>query len=99
MVRARLRALERKLVLERADHRVEFRVGELVREWESAVQEGGPTPEPLDFIGRIIDEGIFLPTFSSVINYLEDCRYGDTVPAEKALFGRLLPWSRYPVCE
>ena len=91
MVRARLRSLERKLVLERADQGVRILVGDLVSEWYWAVEEGKPIPVPHDFVGRVIDDGFFLPTLASVLNYLEDCLHQGTIPDENSLFRRLLP--------
>ncbi len=95
MVRARLRSLERKLVLERADQGVRILVGDLVSKWYWAVEEGKPIPDPHDFIGRVIDDGFFLPTLASVMSYLEDCGCQGIIPEEKSLFRQLLPWSKY----
>ena len=90
-----LRVLEKRLVLERADPGVWILVGELVSKWYWAVQEGKPVPDPHDFVGRVIDDGFFLPTLASVMSYLEDCRSQGIIPEEKSLFRRLLPWSKY----
>ena len=99
MVRARIRALERKLVMERVEQRVCFRVEELVKEWSWAIYQDKPAPDPMVFAGEIINEGFYLPTFPRTLRYLEDCQSGGTAPEGKALFKRLLPWSTYPVCE
>ena len=95
MVRTMLRALEKRMVMERADQRMSFLVRGLVSQWYWAVQKGKPIPGPHDFVGRVIDDGFFLPTLASVMSYLEDCRRQGTIPDEKSLFRRLLPWSRY----
>ena len=97
MVRSRLRTLERKLVIERAEQRISFLVEQLVKEWDWAAYQGKPSPDPFDFIGQVIDEGFYLPTFSKAVRYLDDCSDESKVPDTKAIFQRLLPWSRYLV--
>ena len=91
IVRATLRALERNLVVDRAEQRVCFRVEELVKKWRWAIELGKPIPDPMEFIGEILDEGIYLPTFNKTIGYMNDCQSGSKVPEGKKLFQQLLP--------
>jgi len=87
------------LVVERAEGRICFQVEELINQWRRTSPLGKPVPDSLEFMKRIIDEGFYLPTFSKVINYLDECKAKSTAPDGKSLFKKLLPWSSYPVWE
>ena len=91
MVRTRLRALERKLVLERAEVRLERMVSNLVLEWGVAKHFGRQIPEPMDFIPNIIREGFFPRSSIKALYYLEECKREDQLPEQRRLLQILLP--------
>jgi len=93
-VRSRLRSLERKLVLERAEVQVEALVGQLVQKWEWYVNEGWPHPDPMDFIHQLFDAGFYLRSNVKAISYLEKCKWEDEIPEQRRLCQILLPWYR-----
>ena len=94
MVRWRLRGLERKLVFQRAEDLVARRVQQLIEDWERATHREEPCPDPRDFVNHLIDDGVYLPTFPRVINYLELCRGSADTPDPRRLRRMLLPWYR-----
>ena len=53
MVGARLRRLERQLVLERAEQEVASQVDRLLLEWDVAQCFGRPLPQPFEFVNGI----------------------------------------------
>ena len=92
MVNSRLRSLERKLVLERAEVLLEGRVHNLALEWDAAKYFGRSPPEPMDFILDIINQGFFLRSNIKALSYLEECKREGKVPEERRLSQILLPW-------
>ena len=94
MARSRLRGLERKLVFQRAEDLVAELVQQLAEDWEWATHHEEPRPDPLDFVKHLIDDGVYLPTFPRVINYLEERRRSGDAPDSRRLCQMLLPWSR-----
>lgn len=94
MVRARLRALERKLVLERAEVCLEGMVNNLVIQWNIAKQMGWPLTEPIDFIRNTIEQGFFFRRNLKALSYLEECKRENTLPDQRRLIQILLPWYR-----
>ncbi len=94
MVRARLRALERMLVLERAEVQVEALVSRLVQRWYWFTLEGWPLPDSMEFIDQLFDAGFYLRANLKAISYLEECKREGKVPEERRLCRILLPWYR-----
>ena len=95
MVRTRLRNLERKLVMERAETCIEHEVDNLMLRWDVAQCFGKPIPDSFEFVWRLRDEGFHLPSYSSVINYLSECKHEGKQPDKRRLLQILLPWSRW----
>ena len=94
---ARLRALERKLVRERAALAVTEHTNKLVNEWQDAVENDRTPPGALDFARDLTLNGFYLPaTLPRAINYLAECYYGKCLPDPRRLFRILLPWCAYP---
>ncbi len=94
MVNSRLRSLERKLVLERAEVQVEALVIQLVQKWEWYAYEARPLPDPMEFIDQLFDAGFYLRSNLKAISYLEECKRDGKVPEERRLCQILLPWYR-----
>ena len=94
MVRSKLRSLERKLVLERAEQRVGFHVDRLVQDWDLAAAQEKPRPDPLEFIKDLLNEGIYLPTYPRALNYLDECRREERLPEARRLMQILVAWYR-----
>ena len=94
MVRARLRALERKLVLERAEVCLEGMVNNLVIQWNIAMQMNLPLSDPMDFIQEIIGRGFFPRGNIKALNYLEECKRTSELPEQRRLIQIFLPWYR-----
>lgn len=94
MVRARLRALERMLVLERAEVQVEALVSRLVQRWSWYAYECWPLPDSMEFIDQLFDAGFYLRANLKVISYLEECKREEKIPEERRMCQILLPWYR-----
>jgi hypothetical protein len=92
MVRAKLRGLERKLVLERAEVRLEGMVNNLAIQWNTARQLDWPLKEPIDFIREINDQGFFPRLSIKALTYLEECKREGILPDQMHLLQILLPW-------
>ena len=92
---ARLRALERKLVRERAELAVIERVNDLAGRWRDALDQDGPMPGVLDFARGLVRAGFSLPTIPRAIQYLTEFRLGDSLPDRGRLLQTLLPWYTY----
>ena len=85
---ARVRALERKLVLERAEVIVPSIVETYVHEWDP------DDPDyPLELAARIRRAGIVLPGYGNTLGYLDTCRRKNQTPNPKHLTYALLPWT------
>ena len=94
MVRTSLRALERKLVLERAEVCLEGMVNNLVIQWNIAMQKDWPLTEPMDFIQDIIGRGYYTRGNANALNYLEECKRNGELPDQRRLIQMFLPWYR-----
>ena len=88
MTLGRVRSLERKLILERAEAVVPLIVDTYVYEWDP------DNPEyPLELAVRIRRAGITLPGYGNTLAYLENCRRRKQTPNPKHLTYALLPWT------
>ena len=94
MVGARLRRLERQLVLERAEQEVASQVDRLLLEWDVAQCFGRPLPQPFEFVNGIMDAGFYLPTKMRAVHYPSGCRMEGKLPERLRLLQILLPWYR-----
>ena len=94
MVRTRLRALEKRLVLERVEVCLEGMVNNLVIQWNVATHMDWPLTEPKDFIHEIIGRGFFSRGNIKALNYLEECKRNGELPEQRRLIQILLPWYR-----
>ena len=93
---ARLRALERKLVRERADLAVTEHANKLAGEWSDAIDQDRTPPGALDFARDLTLNGFYLPTIPRAIRYLTECYLGKFLPDTRLLIQTLLPWYTYP---
>ena len=73
-LRARVRALQRKMAKEIAIVRLRRLVSEFRLQWFVAHTNRKPLPEPRSFRSRLVKAGFRLPTFMEVNRYLEKCR-------------------------
>ena len=100
-MRARIRALERKLAKQIAQIKVEPIVEEIVDQWpdrDDPENEDVSAPDGLDLIAKLKAARIFLPTVVNAIAYLDQCWHDRTTPKTKHILNRLLPWlSRTPI--
>ena len=94
MVRTKLRALERTLVLERAEVCLEGMVNNLAIQWNIATQMGWPLTEPMEFIEQVIDQGFYFCGNVKALNYLEECKRKGELPDQRRLIQIFLPWYR-----
>lgn len=69
---------------------------DLCIEWHAALAGRRPLPDSLAFVRRVAAAGLYLPTFVSVVRYLDRCRQQETVPEHQALLRVLLPWRPLP---
>ena len=92
-MRHRLRALERRLVFERAELATGRLVSHLLRRWEQAARENRSAPDALGLVGDLIAAGFYLPTGPRAIGYLEECARDNSVPRRERLLQILLPWN------
>ena len=90
-LRARVRALQRKLARELAAYRLDLLSRDLCHRWFVAQSDQKPLPEIQPFIHRVIDAGYRLLPLAAANNYLQDCRRKDTVPEPEKLLNAILP--------
>ena len=96
-LRARVRALQRKLAPELALLRLRRLAGEHCLQSSVAQADRQPPPESHAFIRRVASDGFRLPSFMAVHKYLEWCRAKNSLPDLEDLLHALIPWSRdYP---
>ena len=96
-LRARVRALQRKMALELAVVRLRRLAGEYCLQSSAARRDNQPSPDPLAFIRRVAAAGFRLPSFMVAHNYLQRCRDNNALPDTEDLLRAFLPWShRYP---
>ena len=75
----RLRGLERLLVCQRVQVSASPVVERFVREWEQALEQAGPTPNPLDLLAALSTARV-PPNARLLVAYLEQPRPGRWVP-------------------
>ena len=92
MMKARLRALERKLAIERVEQRVWAVTQQWIREWEEALAQNGKPPAPMLFVRRLTDAGVYLPTIPRVVTFLIGRQQTGKVPTARDVVQKLLPW-------
>ena len=97
-LRARVRALQRKLAPQLALLRLRRLAEEHCLQSSVARADRQPPPESHAFILRVASAGFRLPSFMAVHKYLERCRANNSLPDREDLLHALTPWSRnYPV--
>ncbi len=90
-MRRLLRSLEKKLVVERTELAVVPRVNDLLSDWKDGLSHDRPTPDPLDFVVRLVSSGFCLATGSKAFAYLDECRRGNSLPDKRRLLQLLMP--------
>ena len=93
-LRARVRALQRKMAKEIAIVRLRRLVSEFRLQWFVAHTNRKPLPEPRSFRSRLVKAGFRLPTFMEVNRYLEKCRRKKVEIDGHELLRTLIPWVR-----
>ncbi len=93
-LRSRVRALQRKLALPRAQLVLQRMADELCQEWSCAQAEAQLIPHPQAFVRHVAKAGFRLPSFSAVVRYLERCRSETRLPDSLHLLRTLLPWTQ-----
>ena len=93
-LRARVRALQRKMARELAIVRLRRLVKEFRLQWFVALTDRQPLPEPRSFSSRVVKAGFRLPTFMEVNKYLEKCRRKRVEIENHELLRTLIPWVR-----
>ena len=91
-VKARVRALERRMVFYRAEERVSFVAEGFVKQWGRGLDWGLEPPQPEEFARRMRQEGFTPPGINAAIGYLRQCWEGGEVPEEGTLIAKALPW-------
>ena len=92
-LRARVRAVQRKLAPQLALLRLRRLAEELCLQSVAARADRQPPPESHAFIRRVASAGFRLPTFMAVYKYLERCRANNSFPDREDLLHVLIPWS------
>ena len=96
-IRARVRALQRKLARELAAYRLDLLSQDLCHRWFVAQSDHKPLPGIQPFIRRVIDAGYRLLPLGAANNYLLNCQRKNTAPDPEALLNTILPSPRkYP---
>jgi hypothetical protein len=90
-LRARVRALQRKLARELAAYRLDLLSRDLCQRWFVAQSDHKPLPDIQPFIGRVIDAGYRLLPLGAANNYLQDCLRKGAAPDPEALLNAILP--------
>ena len=90
-LRARVRALQRKLVRELAAYRLDLPSRDLCHRWFVAQSDHKPLPEIQPFIRRVIDAGYRLLPLGAAGNYLHDCLRKGDAPDPEVLRNVILP--------
>ncbi len=93
-LRARIRALQKKMALELAIVRLRRLVREFRLQWFVALTDRKPLPQPRSFGFRVVKAGFRLPTFMAVNRYLEKCRRKKIEIDDHELLRTLIPWVR-----
>ena len=93
-LRARVRALQRKMAKEIAIVRLRRLVSEFRLQWFVAHTNRKPLPEPRSFRSRLVKAGFRLPIFMEVNRYLEKCRRKKVEIDGHELLRTLIPWVR-----
>ena len=93
-LRARVRALQRKMAKELAIVRLRRLVREFRLQWFFTLTDRKPLPDPRSFGSRVVKAGIRLPTFMEVNKYLEKCRRKEVEIDNHELLRTLVPWVR-----
>ena len=88
MSAGRVRALERALILERAEAVVPQIVRQYLEDWDPDDREF-----PLALAMRLRRAGITLPGYGQARLYLENCQRRNIQPNPKHLLYALLPWT------
>ena len=96
-IRARVRALQRKLARELAVYRLDLLSRDLCHRWFVAQSDHKPLPGIQPFINRVIDAGYRLLPLAVANNYLQDCQRKNTAPEPEKLLNAILPSAgKYP---
>ena len=90
-LRARVRALQRKLARELAAYRLGLLCEDLCDRWFAAWSDHKPLPEIQPFIRRVIDAGYRLLPLGAAGNYLHDCLRKGDAPDPEVLRNAILP--------
>jgi hypothetical protein len=93
-VKSTLRKLERALVRERTQIGVYNHVEDLITRWLTAIDRDKTPPSADEFIHEMLNDGLYLPTFAGLHNYLEACNRDHKIPDHSTLMWLLLPWDR-----
>ena len=92
-LRRRADALLRKMALPLAVVRLCPVAEEMCRQWEEAITQDQPAPDPLSFIRKVRGKGLRLPTFMAVHRYMEGCQRENRIPQPYEVIRALLPWN------
>ena len=79
----RTRALERALVCQLAQVKLEPIVEEFVDRWIDARELGQPTPDTLDLVQAAAEDEVPILSISALDRYLQDCKSRKEIPNER----------------
>ena len=94
-LRARVRALQRKLAPELAILRLRRLAEEHCLQSSAARAARQPPPDSHAFIRRVAAAGFRLTSFMAVHKYLERFRANNSLPDREHLLQALIPWSQH----
>ena len=92
-IRRQVDALRRRLAPELAVLRLHKLAKEFRFQWDTAIANHQPAPEPHPFILRIAGAGFRLNTFMALQKYLDRCRDRNNHPQPRDIVTNLLPWA------
>lgn len=92
-IRRQVDALRRRLAPELAFLRLRKLAEEFCCQWDTAVTNHQPPPDPHPFILRVANAGFRLNTFMALHKYLDRCRDRNSNPQSRDIVSNLLPWA------
>ena len=92
-IRTQIQTRQRKYAKELLIYRLRHQADQVYNHWARAVGHQQEPPQPLSIIRKIADAGFFLPTYGSLLRYLEDLRQEGSIPEPRQIALALLPWA------
>ena len=92
-IRTQIQTRQRKYGKELTIYRLRRQADQVYDQWARAIGYQQEPPQPLSIIRKIADAGFFLPTYGSLLRYLEDIRQAGEIPEPRQMVLALFPWA------